>query len=217
MRPSIPILTVAALCVLLVGAPQPVAAHQYPHECTNSAELETELLQSVFASADDTHAVAIPVEQGDTVRVLQGVQEGHAVTAWHRQLSLPGDGPVVPGPGDPVPLQNGSNVGESNLTVRGGSPATYAVTIDEPGTTHLCVGNYVGSDRSIEPFQWRIRYAVNERPDWWTDARTGNDSLNFSTVTPHHTSGATGPGFGPLVALAALAVVGCIAATLRRR
>lgn len=81
MRPSIRVLTVTALCVLLLGASQPVAGHQYLHECTNSAELETGLLQSVFASADDTHAVAIPVEQGDTVRILYGVQEGRAVAA----------------------------------------------------------------------------------------------------------------------------------------
>lgn len=114
-------------------------------------------------------------------------------------------------------MQNGSIVGESNLTVRGGSPATYAVAFDGPVTTHLCVGNYVGSNRSVEPFQWRIWYTVNECPDWWTDARTGNDSLNFSIVTPHDTTGATGPGFGPLVALAAPAVVSCIVATLRRR
>ena len=205
MRLSPAALTVLLLCGLLV-VPQPVAAHQYPDECTTNSELETNLLQSVFASASDTHAVAVPVEQGDTVRVLQGVQDGNTVTAWHKQLSLPSDGPVVPGPGDPVPLQNASNVDESNLTVRGGNPATYAVTIDDPETTHLCVGNYVSSERSIEPFQWRIRYAVNERPDWWGEARTDNASVEFSSVTPHHGTGSAGPGFGLLVAVASLAV-----------
>lgn len=213
MRLSAAVLTAALLSGLLLVS-QPVTAHQYPHECTSNAELETNLLQDVFASAEETHAVAIPVEQGDTVRILQGVQEGHSVTAWHEQLSLPSDGPVTPGPGDPVTVENASNIDESNMTVRGGSAATYAVTIDEPGTTHLCVGNYVRSGRSIEPFQWRIRYAVNERPDWWTDARTGNSSLEFSSETPHHTAGASGTGFGPLVAVAALV---CTAAVLRRR
>jgi hypothetical protein len=217
MRRTAVALTVVLLCGGLVGKPLPVAAHQYPHECTASAELEANLLQSVFASADDTHAVAVPVEQGDTVRVLQGAQEGHRLTAWHKQISLPADGPAVPGPGDPVPLQNGSNVTESNLTVNGGSPATYAVTIDKPGTTHLCIGNYVGSDRSVEPFQWRIRYAVNERPDWWAEPRTANSSLAFSSVTPHHTTGATGPGFGPLVAVVALAVLVATRTLLPRR
>ena len=213
MRTSATVLTVVLLCGLL-AVPQPATAHRYPDECTTDAELETTLLQSVFASAGDTHAVAIPVERGDTVRILQGVQEGHSVTVWHEQLTLPADTPVVPGPGDPVPRQNASNLA-SNLTVHGGSPATYAVTVDDPATTHLCVGNYVDGERSIEPFQWRIRYAVNERPDWWTEARSSNASLDFSAVTPHHTTGATGPGFGPLVAVAAL--VCALGVALRRR
>ncbi len=196
-RWGIRVFAVVLLCASLTAVPQPVLGHGYPDECTPQAATEATIHQDVFVTPDDRHVVAVPVSEGDRVYVLQRAQDGRAVGVWHRTITETGSGEQNWSVSEAGTIENASGVDTATRTVVNDS-GTYSITVEDPETAYLCIGNEVAGDTVSEPFQWEIRYAVNEQPDWWTQPTTQSSAESSGTV---------GAGFGAMAAVVGLLVL----------